>query len=95
MKSFFVIFVLSFSASAFAIPCEEAALNQALREYINKQPMCFSPCESAKVQKKFYDYGMELLAQNCPTDDATVITLKNQLSEMGHESEVAIEATCH
>lgn len=94
MKSIFTLLILFCSASAFAVPCEEATISQALHDYINKQPMCINPCESAKIERDFYLYGMELIKENCPVDSANVLVVKNHLDELGRESQAAVEAAC-
>lgn len=96
MKKLIALLTLTFASSgAFAIPCTTEAISQALNDYASEQPVCISPCEAAKVDKKIYNYGLYLLDANCSVKDPEVLTATDDLNKLLEQAEATIEKTCH
>ncbi|MDG0815565.1 hypothetical protein [Bdellovibrio svalbardensis] len=96
MKNIFALLVLSFAASSsFAIPCTDEDISSALQEYINAQPICFSPCEAAKVYRNIYQKGLSLVTENCSTKDPNALFALRELNKALAQTNDAIRVICH
>ncbi len=96
MKKIIAFLVLSLAtSSSFAIPCTSEAISGALQEYIDAQPICFSPCEAAKVYKDVYQHGLSLVQNNCTEKDPEAIIAIKDLNKALAEANEAIRVKCH
>lgn len=96
MKAFFAALFLTLTSSfSFAtIPCTAEGISDAMRTFIDEQPICFSPCEAAKVEKKIYQEGLRLLNENCPIEDASAAQARTELLQQITETDLALTRVC-
>lgn len=96
MKKIFAFLVLSLAtSSSFAIPCTSSEISGALQHYIDAQPICFSPCEAAKVYKDVYSYGLFLINSNCSDRDPVAVNALKDLNQALADANAAIRAHCN
>lgn len=95
MYKIYGFLILSFAASSsFAIPCTTSDISNKLQEYIEVQPICFSPCEAAKVFKDIYLHGLSLIEQNCHSQDPAAVLATQDLNRTLKEALAPLKTTC-
>ncbi|QDK38948.1 hypothetical protein [Bdellovibrio sp. NC01] len=96
MKAFITALFLTLTSSlSFAtIPCTAEGITEAMRSFIDEQPICFSPCEAAKVEKTIYQEGLRLLNENCPIEDASASEARTELLQQITETDAALNRIC-